>query len=63
MSTPRADAPGAELARPARAQPLNHHQTQRHKADNDSEGQLWVIGGIIAVFIALIVLAWALFLA
>lgn len=63
LSTPRADAPGAELARPARAHPLNHHQTQRHKTDNDSEGQLWVIGGIIAVFIALLVLAWALFLA
>ncbi|RVU45755.1 serine/threonine protein kinase [Lujinxingia sediminis] len=60
LAMPHADS---ELARPARVQPLNHHQTQRHKTDESSEGQLWVVGGIIAVFIALLILGWALFLA
>ncbi|TXD34046.1 protein kinase [Lujinxingia vulgaris] len=63
LSVPHADAPGSNLSRPARAQPLNQHQTKRHKPDESSEGQLWVVGGIIAVFIALLILGWALFLA
>ncbi|RAL21256.1 hypothetical protein DL240_14110 [Lujinxingia litoralis] len=52
-----------------RARPLNHHQTQRHRSDTElpaapssRSGTLWVAGGLSAVFIALLVLIWALFL-